>query len=382
MAGAKIVILGGGFGGITAALELRRSLNGDHVITLVDRRPSFMMGLRKLWVLTGRGTPGDGTRPLSALSTKGITLRQATVTNIDPASRSVTTDAGTLVYDHLVIALGAEPRPDLVPGFSNAVFNLYDAADVERLALRVKSFTAGRVVIGILGVPYKCPPAPYEAALMLHDVFEQRGVRRAIQIAAVTPQPMSLPVVGAAGCAQVEGRLAASGITFTPGRKIDRIEASTAISEKGNIEADLFIAVPPHRPPAAIKNSGLQMTGEWLFADPTTMRTSDPRVFGVGDVIDIPLANKMSLPKAGIFAESQAKVAAAHIAADIAGGHSSIGFDGWGFCFIEIGKGQAAKVQGHFTAPNGPQVEITPPTEAALKEKVEFERSRLTNWFS
>lgn len=382
MPGAKIVILGGGFGGITAALELRRSLNGDHVITLVDRRPSFMMGLRKLWVLTGRGTPGDGTRPLSALSTKGITLRQAIITNIDPASRKVTTDAGTLPYDHLVIALGAEPRPDLVPGFSNAVFNLYDAADVERLALRVKSFTAGRVVIGILGVPYKCPPAPYEAALMLHDVFEQRGVRRAIQIAAVTPQPMSLPVVGAAGCAQVEGRLAASGIMFTPGRKIDRLEASTAISEKGNIEADLFIAVPPHRPPAAIKNSGLQMTGEWLFADPTTMRTSDPRVFGVGDVIDVPLANKMSLPKAGIFAESQAKVAAAHIAAEIAGGHSSIGFDGWGFCFIEIGKGQAAKVQGHFTAPNGPQVEITPPTEAALKEKVEFERSRLTNWFS
>ncbi|MGH2400122.1 MAG: FAD-dependent oxidoreductase, partial [bacterium] len=170
------MILGGGFGGITAALELRRSLNGDHVITLVDRRPSFMMGLRKLWVLTGRGTPGDGTRPLSALSTKGITLRQATVTNIDPASRSVTTDMGTLVYDHLVIALGAESRPDLVPGFSSAVFNLYDAADVERLAARVKSFAAGRVVIGILGVPYKCPPAPYEAALLLHDLFEQRGL--------------------------------------------------------------------------------------------------------------------------------------------------------------------------------------------------------------
>ncbi|MGH2437509.1 MAG: NAD(P)/FAD-dependent oxidoreductase [bacterium] len=382
MAGAKIVILGGGFGGITAALELRRSLNGDHVITLVDRRPSFMMGLRKLWVLTGRGTPGDGTRPLSALSTKGITLRQATVTNIDPASRSVTTDMGTLVYDHLVIALGAESRPDLVPGFSSAVFNLYDAADVERLAARVKSFAAGRVVIGILGVPYKCPPAPYEAALLLHDLFEQRGLRQAIQMAAFTPQPMSLPVVGAAGCAQVEGRLAAGGITFTPGLKIDRLEASVAITEKGPIEADLFIAVPPHRPPAVIRSSGLQMTGEWLFADPATMRTSDPRVYAVGDVIEIPLANKMPLPKAGIFAESHAKVAASHIAADITGRRSSATFDGRGYCFIEIGRGQAAKVQGHFTAPNGPQVEVTPPSETALKEKIEFERSRLTNWFS
>ncbi|HET6781618.1 MAG TPA: FAD/NAD(P)-binding oxidoreductase [bacterium] len=382
MAGAKLVILGGGFGGITAALALRKALDGNHAITLVDRRPTFMMGLRKLWVLAGRGTIGDGTRSLSALREKGIDLRQGTVTQIDPAARRVTTDAGALPYDYLVIALGAESRPDLVPGFSSSVFDLYDAVDVERLAPRVKSFTAGRVVVGILGVPYKCPPAPYEAALLLHDVFEQRGVRRAIQIAAFTPQPMSLPVVGTAGCAQVEGRLAASGITFMPGRKVDRLEASTAITEKGSIAADLFIAVPPHRPPAVIKNSGLQMTGEWLFADPATMRTSDPRVYGVGDVIEIPLANKMSLPKAGIFAESQAKVAASHIASDIAGSRSPASFDGWGFCFIEIGNGQAAKVQGHFTAPNGPQVEITAPSEAALKEKVEFERSRLTNWFS
>jgi len=382
MAGARIVILGGGFGGITAAVELRNALSGAHVITLVDRRPTFMMGLRKLWVLDGRGTIGDGTRPLSALSAKGISLHQGTVTHIDPASRTVATDAGTLTYDYLVIALGAEPRPDLVPGFSNAVFNLYDAADVERLALRVKSFTAGRVVIGILGVPYKCPPAPYEAALLLHDLFEQRGLRRAIQMAAFTPQPMSLPVVGAAGCAQVEGRLAASAIAFMPGRKIDRLESSAAITEKGTIEADLFIAVPPHRPPAVIKSSGLQMTGEWLFADPVTMRTSDPRVYAVGDVIEIPLANKMPLPKAGVFAESQAKVAASHIAAEIGGGHSSVTFDGRGFCFIEIGKGQAAKVQGHFTAPNGPQVEVTPPSETALKEKIAFERTRLDAWFS
>jgi sulfide:quinone oxidoreductase len=382
MAGAKIVILGGGFGGITAALELRRVLNHEHEITLVDRRPTFMMGLRKLWVLTGRGTSGDGTRSLSTLNAKGVNVRQATVTKIDPGSRSVTTDAGTLAYDHLVIALGAEPRPDLVPGFSNAVFNLYDAADVERLAGRVTSLTVGRVVIGILGVPYKCPPAPYEAALLLHDLFEQRGLGRAIQISVFTPQPMSLPVVGAAGCAQVEGRLAASGIAFTPSRKIDRLEASTAVSEKGAIEADLFIAVPPHRPPAVIKSSGLQMMGEWLFADPATMRTSDPRIHAVGDVIEIPLANKMPLPKAGIFAESQAKVAALHIAADITAASASATFDGHGYCFIEIGRGQAAKVQGHFTAPNGPQLEVTPPSETALKEKVEFERSRLTRWFS
>lgn len=381
MAGTRIVILGGGFGGITAALELRKALGREHTVTLIDRRPTFVMGLRKLWVLTGRGTLAEGTRPLSALKAKGIELRQGAVTRVDVASRSVTSDAGTVTYDYLVIALGAEPRPDLVPGFSAAVFNLYEAADVERLAARVTAFTNGRVVIGILGVPYKCPPAPYEAAMLLADHFETRGIRRAVQIAAFTPQPMSLPVVGAAGCAQVEGQLASRGIAFTPGRKVARLEGPAAISDGGRIDADLFIGVPPHRPPAVINSLGLQMQGEWLFTDPRTMRASDPRVYAVGDVTEIPLANKMPLPKAGLFAESQAKVAAAHIAAEITGKTSETTFDGRGYCYIEVGGGRAAKVQGHFTAPGGPQVEVTTPSEHALKEKIEFEQSRLASWF-
>lgn len=381
MAGARIVILGGGFGGITAALELRRAVGHEHTVTLIDRRSTFVMGLRKLWVLTGRGTLAEGTRPLSALKAKGIELRQGTVTRVDVASRSIIADAGTIAYDYLVIALGAEPRPDLVPGFSPAVFNLYDAADVERLAARVKTFTNGRVAIGILGVPYKCPPAPYEAAMLLADYFETRGIRRSVQIAAFTPQPMSLPVVGAAGCAQVEGQLASHGIAFTPGRKIERLEGATAISGGGSVEADLFIGVPPHRPPAVIKSLGLQMQGEWLFTDPGTMRASDPRVYAVGDVTEISLANKMPLPKAGLFAESQAKVASAHIAAEITGKRSDAAFDGRGYCYIEVGGGRAAKVQGHFTAPGGPRVEVTTPSEGALKEKIEFERSRLASWF-
>lgn len=381
MAGARIVVLGGGFGGITAALELRKLLGGEPTIALIDRRPAFVMGLRKLWVLTGRGTLAEGTRTLSALRERGVDVRQGTVERIDAASRTVTADTGTVPYDYLVIALGAEPRPDLVPGFSPAAFNLYDAADVERLAARVKTFTKGRIVVGILGVPYKCPPAPYEAAMLLADHFQQRGLGQAVQITAFTPQPMSLPVVGAAGCAQVEGQLASRGIAFTPNRKVERLEGSTAISDRGSIEADLFIGVPPHRPPALIKSLGLQLQGEWLFTDPKTLRTSDSRIYAVGDVTEIPLANKLPLPKAGVFAESQAKVAAAHIAAEITGKQSDAAFDGRGYCYIEVGGGQAAKVQGHFTAPGGPQVEVTVPSEQALKEKIEFERSRLTSWF-
>lgn len=381
MAGKSMVVLGGGFGGITAALELRRSLGPEHTVTLIERRPVFLMGLRKLWMLTGRGTRQEGLRPLEPLRGKGIDLRQATVIAIDVRARTVRTNAGAVSFDYLIVALGAEPRPDLVPGFTPGVFNLYDADDVERLSRRVKAFSGGRVVIGILGLPYKCPPAPYEAAMMLDEVFRTRGIRDAVELQTFTPQPMSLPVVGAAGCAQVEGTLASKGIAFAPNRKALRVEGSAVVFDGSSMTADLLIGVPPHRPPAVVRESGLAMTGEWISVDPATLRTSADGVFAVGDVVEITLANKLPLPKAGIFAEAQAKVAAAAIAAELTGRAAPHAFDGRGYCFIEVGAEQASLVMGEFFATPAPRVEITPPSPDAYRQKVEFERTRLATWF-
>lgn len=382
MAGKQIVILGGGFGGIAAALELRRTLGSEHTITLVDRRQVFMMGLRKLWLMIGRGTRREGERQLASLRGRGIDVRQATATQIDLRDRQVATDTGSVRFDYLLVALGAEPRTDLVMGFSSAAFNLYDADDVERLAARLRDFIGGRVVIGVLGVPYKCPPAPYEAAMLLADYFTRRGIRQQVQLETFTLQPMSLPVVGQAGCAQVEGQLALRRIPFTPNRKTVRIEGTRVVFENGSVEADVLIGVPPHRPPAVVRESGLQMTGEWVAVDPATMRTSADGVFAVGDAVEIPLANKMPLPKAGVFAEAQGKVAAAGIAAEITGGSAPAAFDGRGYCFIEVGGEQASMVRGNFLASPAPVLEVTPPSAEAYRQKVEFERSRLHDWFS
>lgn len=382
MSGKKIVILGAGFGGITAALELRRDLGPEHTVTVIDRRSTFMMGLRKLWMLVGRGTRQQGERSLDVLRTKGIDLRQATVTSIDTADRTVRTDQGTIPFDYLLVALGAEPRPDLVSGWSSAAFNLYDAADVERLAQRVQAFSGGRILIAILGIPYKCPPAPYEAAMMLDDHFRQRGLRQVVEIQTSTPQPMSLPVVGAAGCAQVEGHLAGKQIGFWPNRKVQRLEASKVVYDGASVDADLLIGVPPHRPSAIVRDSGMAMRGEWVAVDPATLRTSVDGIFAVGDVVEIPLANTLPLPKAGVFAEAQAKVVAAEIVAEISGRQAPGPFDGRGYCFIEMGAGQAATVTGDFLAAPAPRVEVTPPSAEAFRQKVEFESSRLRDWFS
>lgn len=378
----KVVILGGGFGGISAALELSRGLPDEAEITLVERSPAFMMGLRNLWIVTGRGTRRDGERPIAALRAGGVDIRQGTVQAIDAPGRTVRTDGGVLPFDYLIVALGAEVRPDLVSGFSEAAYNLYSADDAERLGRRIRDFRSGRIAISIMGVPYKCPPAPYEAAMLLDDVFRRLGTRQNISIQTFTPQPMSLPVVGAANCAHVEGLLAAKGIGFAPNRKVARVDGSALVFEDGaRVDADLLIGVPPHRPPAVVRESGLAMRGEWLQVDPETLRTSADGVFAVGDVNEIPLANKLALPKAGLFAESQGKVAARAIIAEVKRASSSDAFDGHGYCFIETGAGLATMVQGNFFASPAPALTIAPPSAQALQQKLEFEQSRLGLWF-
>ena len=379
--GRRIVILGGGFGGITAAVSLREALGPEHTVALVDRRDEFMMGLRMLWMLAGRATRREGTRPLQALAARGVEVRRAAVRGIDLRDRTVATDDGVLPWDYLVVALGAEPRPDLIAGWNPAACNLYDADDVERVVPRLRGLREGVVHVAVLGVPYKCPPAPYEAALLLDDLFRRRGLRGGIRIQASTVQPMSLPVAGPEACAQLEGQLARQGIEFAPNRRPLGVDGTAVVYDSGRVEADVLLAVPPHRPPAVVADSGLALRGEWIAVDPRTLRTSADGVFAVGDVVDIPLATGLSLPKAGVFAEQQARVVAGQIVAEITGSPPPAPFDGEGYCFIEVGGEQAALVRGNFYASPAPRLEVTAPSAEAYRQKVEFERERLGRWF-
>src|SRR3989442_15633692 len=253
----------------------------------------------------GREPRQEGPRSLDSLKAGAIQVHRPAVPAIDARPRTVRTDAASIPFDYLIVALGAEPRTDLIPGFGPPAFNLYDPDDVERVAARIRTFREGRILVAVLGVPYKCPPPPYEAAMMLHGLSRKRGLRDGVEIHASTPQPMSLPVVGAAGCAQVEGQLAGRGIRFTPNRKVTKVEGNSLVSDGATIPADLLIGVPPHRPPAVARESGLTMRGEWISVDPATLRASVDGIFAIGDVVEIPLANGMALPKAGVFAEEQ-----------------------------------------------------------------------------
>ncbi|MBI4538991.1 MAG: NAD(P)/FAD-dependent oxidoreductase [Gemmatimonadetes bacterium] len=380
---SRTAILGGGFGGLATATELRRLLGAGHEIVVVDRRETYYMGLRKLWVLVGRASLAEGERPLARLSGRGIRFVRAEITRIEPPARRVATDAGSFEAEYLVVSLGAEPRADRVPGLSGhpRAFNLYDPESVQAAARRLASFEGGRVVVAIAGLPYKCPPAPYEAAMLVDDGFRERALRERVDLTFTTLQPMLLPNAGPAGARWMGDELTRRGIAWHANKKLTRIEADRLVYEDGELPFDLALVTPPHVCPQVVRDSGLTDDGEWVKVDPHTLTTAQPGVFAIGDATNIPLANRLALPKAGIFAEAHGRRVAHAIAADLLGGPPAALFDGRGACFLEMGGGQAAMVEGEFYAEPEPAVRILGASPEYLEEKRRFETERLARWF-
>jgi sulfide:quinone oxidoreductase len=375
----RVLILGGGFGGVATAHALRRRLPPEDEIVVVERRPYFMLGLRKTWALVGRGTLEEGRRPLQALERFGIRVLPGTITAIDPANRAVEVDGRRWEGDAMVVALGAELAPEAIPGFREHALNVYDPQEIPRAMEAVRAFRGGQVMIGIFGAPYKCPPAPYEMAFLLQDFFEARGVRARISV--FTPQPMSLPVLGAAGCSVLEGRLAERGIDFLPNHKATAVEAGAVVFGERRRPFDLLLGIPPHRCPEVVVRSGLTDGGAWVRVHPRTLETRFAGVYAIGDITEILLPNGMPLPKAGVFAEAEGEVVAERIAAVFAGREPEASFSGEGFCYLELGRGEAMLVRGRFLVEPAPEIEITEPSPNYLEEKKRFEAERLRTWF-
>jgi len=379
---SRTVILGAGFGGLTVATDLRRRLGERHDIVLIDRGEHFLIGLRKLWALVGIGSIEEGQRRRELLNGRGLRFLRRDIRSLDPLTRRVVTDAETLEGDYLVVALGAEVHPELVPGLAEHAHNLYDAGAVPALAAALERLDGGRIAIVIAGAPYKCPPAPYECAMLLDEHLRARGRRERTSLTVTTLQPILLPNAGREGSAWLGEQLSLRGITFHTGRKVEAVEEGRVVYADGtSLEADVLIGVPPHRPPAVVTEAGLVGEGGWVDVNPDTLETPHERVFAVGDVTQIRLANGLPLPKAGIFAELEAQRVAAAIAADVEGGEPAPAFDGRGFCFIEMGRSVATLVEGDFYARPEPRVFVQGVAARHSEAKRRFEAERLERWF-
>jgi sulfide:quinone oxidoreductase len=375
----RVLILGGGFGGIATARRLKQKLDEKDEVILVDKRDHFMVGFRKTWALVGQSTLEVGQRPLGSLTSLGIRVMRDPVTRIDPGGRAAWMGDQRISADALVIALGAELASDAIPGFQQYAYNVYDPQDIPRAAKALTEFQGGKLLIGVFGVPYKCPPAPYEMALLIREMLEARATRAIIEV--FTPQPVSMPLLGQAGCDIIESRLEDKGILFLPNRKATAVESGEVVFANERRPYDLLFGVPPHRPPAVVRESGLVSETGWVSVNSRTLETQFPGVYAIGDVVQIAMSNGKPLPKAGVFAEAMGETVAGRIGATFSGQEPEATFTGEGGCFLEVGSGQAMLVKGHFLAVPEPEIALTEASSQNLEEKQSFEAQRLQEWF-
>jgi sulfide:quinone oxidoreductase len=370
---ASILILGGGFGGLAAAHELRARLPDNHEVRVVAADDHFYAGFAKIWDLVGARPLEQGTASLSTLEQHGIRFVQTRIATIDPFERRIETEAGSFGADFLLVALGAGPVPGRFLQRQGPAHDLYDANELPQMRADLAHLDAGTLVVAILGAPYKCPPAPYETALLLDEHLRDRGIRDAIELVVTTPQPMTLPAAGSDISQFVADALEDRDIELCTEQSVQAIDARTvSFTGGGRLEYALLLAVPQAVPPQVVADSPLAGEGGWIQPDRETLLTRFERVYAAGDCTASPP------PKAGIFAEAEARVAARNIAAEIDGGPGDR-FDGTGYCFLEFPGQRASALEGHFFA-QPPDVRLAEPDTETFARKQAFETERLRDW--
>jgi sulfide:quinone oxidoreductase len=378
-------ILGGGFGGIAAANALRRLAPPDHAIVLVDRTPRFHVGAGKTWMMLGERTFEQISQVRTALLAAGVRFVQADVTAINLGNRKIVTSAETLAWDYLVVALGADVNEAGVPGMAETGHTFYTVEGAARLKPVLERFEGGDIAIVIAKTPFKCPPAPYEAALLLHAAFARRGLGDRTRIAIYTVEGAPMATAGPEMGNHIKAELAERGIAFHPQKKAGRVDgAARRIAFEDGTEAgyDLLIAVPPHEAPKVVRDAGLVNPSGWIPVDPQTLEAKSPeaagRVYAAGDVTVVPLPGRykpdmpLSLPKAGVFAQAHGEVIAHQIAAKLTDTTPRATFEGIGYCYLETGGGRAVKADGSFFELPNPVMRRQPPDEAQLKDKLDW----------
>ncbi|MPV50256.1 NAD(P)/FAD-dependent oxidoreductase [Pseudactinotalea sp. HY160] len=372
----RVLVLGAGFGGLELSARVSEELGDDADVVLIDRADGFVLGFSKLDVMFGRTSEAAVRHSYADIARPGVRFVRAEVRAIDPVHRAVDTGAGRFEGDVVVVALGADLDPAATPGLVEAGVDYYTPAGAFAARAVLESFGGGRVVVGVTSTPFKCPPAPSETALMMHDFLTARGLREASEISLVMPLPSPIPPSPGAS----ESLLAAfaeRGIRWYPNRLVRSLDPDRRLAvcaDGEELPFDLFLGVPAHRVPRVVADSGLCVDG-WVPVDPLTLETGFPNVYAVGDVTSV------GTPKAGVFSERQARVVADRLIARHRGTEAVSTYDGTGVCYVEYGNETVGRVEVTFRSGERPFGTFEAPSGSLSRDKAEFGRSRARRWF-
>jgi sulfide:quinone oxidoreductase len=380
----RTVVLGGGTGGLVAACELKRRVAAGHRVVLVDRGAEHTYQPSLLWQMVGQRRPQQFRRPLKLLERKGIEFRNAEVEELDLENKVVRTASGDVDYDSLVVSVGAQLTPETVKGFEEMAYNLYDPDGCARIHAALEDLSEGTIGILITAMPFKCPAAPYEAAFLAESFVRKKGIRRNVEIHLFTPEHTPMPVAPPAIGDSIADVLAARGVHYHPLFTFEELRPETrevVASDGRSHRVDLLIGIPPHQAPEVVRASELLGVSGFIHVDARTLASDHDDVFAIGDVATIRLPNGKALPKAGVFAQSEAKIVAQELADKTAGRTSHAAFEGKGYCWIELGDGRAGFAGGDFYAEPDPRLKMRRPGRPLHWGKVAFEKWWLHHWF-
>ena len=375
-----VVILGGGFGGLSSANELRNTLSSSQVkITVIDKKDWFMVGFAKLWIINGTRTFENSIGSLNELSKKNINFIKEEILEINFQNKNIKTKSQNITFDFLIISTGVVLAPQKIPGLVENGFNLYDHDQLLEIRDKLESIESGKIAISIMGMPYKCPPAPFEASLLIDSMLRKRGVRDSVQIDFYSPAPITLPAAGPEVSKKILELVNSEKITFHNSCKIKSVESKKLIFENSEADFDILLAIPPHIAPKIIYDSGLAKEPGFIPID-RDCKTPFENIFAIGDVTVLAVGEKMAVPKAGIFAEGEGITVAKNIISIIQLKEETVLFDGKGGCFIESGKDTASILEVDMFTNSKPSTSLSESTTDNLSKKKEFEKERLSKW--
>lgn len=378
-----IIILGGGIGGIVTANELSNRLGGEHKIILIEKNKEHTFAPSYLWLMNGDRKKKQISIPLKSLLKKNIEVINASVSEIVPDDKKVKAGEKEYHYDFLVIALGADLAFEKIQGWDESIHTFYTMEGAANLNETLRNFSGGKVALVISSMPYKCPGAPHEGAMLIKDFFRAKGLQDKVEISLFTPEPQPLPVAGPELGNAVKSMLEKKGIRFYPSMNFDLVNTKSKqlfFNGKESFEYDLLVVIPPHQAPMVIGKSGLANANGWIDVNPASLQTKYENVFAIGDTTSIPLPGRwfpdkpMMLPKAGVFAHLQADVVAKNIARKIRGEKADEKFCADGYCMLESGEDLAGFAYGDFFGEPHPKVQLKQIGRKWHIGKVLFER--------